>query len=104
MPGVTIPEGGVALGTALNITGPKTNPIHGQQAMRITFNDNSILEDVLKHGADLKISFGKSMVRKLHRWASCLVCLSVYYFVSECAILREMWREMKNRADMAQLL
>lgn len=67
MPGVTIPEDGVALGTAPGTTSVKANLIHGQQAMRITFNDNSILEDVLKHGADLKISFGKSMVRKLHR-------------------------------------
>lgn len=81
MPGVTIPVDGVALGTAPSTTGPKTsNPIHGQQAMRITFNDNSILEDVLKHGADLKISFGKSMVRKLHRGprvlllVCCLLC------------------------------
>lgn len=90
------------MGTALNITGSKTNPVHGQQAMRITFNDNSILEDVLKHGADLKISFGKSMVRKLHRWASCLVCLSVYY-VRMCD-LGEMWRDEKNRTNMTQLL
>jgi hypothetical protein len=75
MPGVTIPDGGVILGTAPTTVGQKNLNIHSQQAMRVTFADNSILEDVLKHGADLKISFGKSMVRNLHRWASCLVLL-----------------------------
>ncbi|RPB08206.1 hypothetical protein P167DRAFT_555494 [Morchella conica CCBAS932] len=61
MPGVTIPDGGVILGTAPTTVGQKNLNIHSQQAMRVTFADNSILEDVLKHGADLKISFGKSM-------------------------------------------
>ncbi|KAI5843947.1 hypothetical protein DFP73DRAFT_594972 [Morchella snyderi] len=61
MPGVTIPDGGVILGTAPTTVGQKNLNIQSQQAMRVTFADNSILTDVLKHGADLKISFGKSM-------------------------------------------
>ena len=33
--------------------------------MRLTFDDGEVLEEVLKNGADLKITFGKSMVRVL---------------------------------------
>ena len=40
---------------------------HGLQAMRISFADSSVLQEVLKHGTDLKISFGKSMVRDTPR-------------------------------------
>jgi hypothetical protein len=52
---------------------------HGVQAMRISFADSSVLDEVLKHGTDLKISFGKSMVRDLPSWAvKVLVQIEIY--------------------------
>lgn len=65
MPGLTISDGGVTLGAAPPIPGnPKSATVYGQQVMKITFDGSNVLEEVLKHEADLKITFGKSMVRE----------------------------------------
>jgi len=66
MPGLTISDGGVTLGAAPPIVGngKGATVVHGQQVMRITFGGSNVLEEVLKHEADLKITFGKSMVRE----------------------------------------
>lgn len=66
MPGLTISDGGVTLGAAPPIAGnPKgAVAVYGQQVMKITFDGSNVLEEVLKHEADLKITFGKSMVRE----------------------------------------
>jgi len=66
MPGLTISDGGVTLGAAPPIVGngKGATVVHGQQVMRITFGGSNVLEEVLKHEAGLKITFGKSMVRE----------------------------------------
>ncbi|CAZ80035.1 unnamed protein product [Tuber melanosporum] len=63
MPGFTISDGGVTLGTAPPTVGngKGATVVHGQQVMRIAFGGSNVLEEVLKHEADLKITFGKSM-------------------------------------------
>ncbi|PWW75613.1 hypothetical protein C7212DRAFT_358520 [Tuber magnatum] len=63
MPRLTISDGGVMLGAAPPIVGngKGATVVHGQQVMRITFGGSNVLEEVLKRGADLKITFGKSM-------------------------------------------
>ncbi|KAL7271929.1 hypothetical protein RUND412_005281 [Rhizina undulata] len=58
---LSVPQTGLALGTAQSSVGTGKNAIHGFQAMRIAFDDESVLEEIIKHGAGLKISFGKSM-------------------------------------------
>ncbi|KAF8241648.1 hypothetical protein K440DRAFT_226904 [Wilcoxina mikolae CBS 423.85] len=60
MAGLPVLPTGLILGP---ISGSAKGAVHGLQAMRISFADNAVLEEVLKHGTDLKISFGKSMVR-----------------------------------------
>ncbi|RPA97527.1 hypothetical protein L873DRAFT_1828954 [Choiromyces venosus 120613-1] len=63
MPGLAISHGGVTLGAAPPIVGNGKGAtlVHGQQVMRIAFSGSDVLEEVLKHEADLKITFGKSM-------------------------------------------
>lgn len=41
---------------------PQTKGFEGLQVMRLDFLDGAVLEKALKHGDDLKIRFGKSMV------------------------------------------
>lgn len=65
MPAVPVPESGVVLGPIPAVGGKGKEAIQGLQAMRLTFDDGEVLEEVLKNGADLKITFGKSMVRVL---------------------------------------
>ncbi len=72
MPGLPVPESGVALGPVPAGTGSGKNAVHGVQAMRFAFADAAILAEMLKHEADLRISFGKSMVWVLHAELFCL--------------------------------
>ena len=61
-----VPPSGFVLG-AVPGSATKGALHNGLQAMRISFADLAVLEEVLKHGSDLKISFGKSMVRDYSR-------------------------------------
>ena len=63
MPGVTVPESGMVLGPIPGASSTVNGAIQGLQAMRILFDDADSLEEVLKNVDDLKITFGKSMVR-----------------------------------------
>jgi hypothetical protein len=67
MAGLPVLSTGFILGP---IPGSAKAAVHGLQAMRISFADNAVLEEVLKHGTDLKISFGKSMVRDNSKMSS----------------------------------
>jgi len=71
MASLQVPSSGLVLG-AIPASGTGKAAVHGLQAMRIVFADGLVLEDVLKHGSDLKISFGKSMVRDTPKQA--LIC------------------------------
>jgi len=62
MAGPQVPPSGLVLG-AIPASGTGKAAVHGLQAMRIAFADGLVLEEVLRHGSNLKISFGKSMVR-----------------------------------------
>lgn len=72
MADISVPEPGLILGEVPMSSSTK-NSTHGSQAMRIAFADSSVLDEVLKHGAGLKISFGKSMV-----WDSTCGLLSLF--------------------------
>ncbi|KAA8894165.1 hypothetical protein FN846DRAFT_441999 [Sphaerosporella brunnea] len=61
MTALTVPQSGLVLGPVPASSAGGKAAIHGLQAMRISFVDSAVLEEVLKHGTDLKISFGKSM-------------------------------------------
>jgi hypothetical protein len=63
MTALPVPQSGLVLGPVPASGAGSKAAVHGLQAMRISFADSSVLEEVLKHGTDLKISFGKSMVR-----------------------------------------
>ena len=72
-----VPPSGFVLGAvAAASTSKGASP--GFQAMRISFADLAVLEEVLKHGSDLKITFGKSMVRDSSRMNE-LVCSRVLF-------------------------
>ena len=61
-----VPPSGFVLG-AVAAASTSKSASHGLQAMRISFADLAVFEEVLKHGSDLKITFGKSMVRDYSR-------------------------------------
>jgi hypothetical protein len=58
-----IQRNGLVLGAIPATNGAGKGAHHGLQAMRISFADGDVLEEVLKNSSELKITCGKSMVR-----------------------------------------
>lgn len=63
MVALSVPSSGLILGAVPDATGTGKSAVHGNQVMRISFADSSVLNEALKHSADLKFVFGKSAVR-----------------------------------------